>query len=346
MRLSDNVSTTIRKSISAYYLHKPSKIVNFASSNSDIMINRVLIRTKVVQILYSYMLTRPECTLDKALKDLDACLGKTYELYHYLLRLPVELTHIQEMRLDEARNKYMPTEEDLHPNMKFVKNRMVEQLAGDELLQQFADDHTVTWNDDPIFERLMLDKVLKSDLYNNYMADDEDSMEADSLLWQQLMKQVILADENMADAIEQRSLFWSEDDMNLIGQFVCKTFRRIADNEEKPILPMYKDEEDSEFGKELFQASVIQMPENNALIDELVETSRWDKDRIVLMDRIIMCTALAELRSFDKIPTAVTLNEYIELAKNFSTAGSGQFVNGILNNAVKQLRKDGKILKA
>lgn len=291
------------------------------------------------------MLTRPERTLNNALKDLDTCMEKTYELYHYLMKLPVELTHIQEMRLDEARNKYLPTEEDLNPNMKFVNNRLVAALAGDEMLQQFAQDHTITWNDNPIFERMMLDKVLKSDLYNDYMAEDEDSMMSDSLLWQQLMKQVILPDENMIEEVEQRSLFWTEDDLDLIGQFVCKTFRRIADGDENPILPIFKDEEDADFGKQLLQETVTQMPQNSELIDELVEGSRWDKDRIVLMDRIIMCTALAELCSFDKIPTAVTLNEYIELAKNFSTPGSGQFVNGILNNAVRQLRKDGKILK-
>ena len=291
------------------------------------------------------MLTRPERTLSTALKDLNACMEKTYELYHYLLRLPVELTHIQEMRLDEARNKYMPTEEDLNPNMKFVNNRLVKALADNEQLAQFAQEHSVTWNDDPIFERLMLDKVLKSDIYNDYMADDEDSMTADALLWHQLMKQVLLPDENMADAIEQRSLYWTEDDLDLVGQFVCKTFKRVAEGAEDPILPMFKDEEDSDFGKELFTASVQLMPESNTLIDGLLEESRWDKDRIVLMDRIIMCTALAELRTFDKIPTAVTLNEYIELAKNFSTAASGKFVNGILNNAVKQLRQDGVIFK-
>jgi len=309
------------------------------------MINRVLIRTKVVQNLYSYMLTRPDRTLDNALKGLDASLDKTYELYHYLLRFPVELTHIQEMRLDEARNKYMPSEEDLNPNMKFVNNRLVAALAANESLQQYAQEHTITWNDDPILERMMLDKVLKSDIYRDYMADDVDDMTADSLLWQQLIKQVIIPDDNMLDAVEQRSVFWTEDDLDLLGQFVCKTFRRIADGDDDPIMPMFKDEEDSEFGKNLFRETVIQMPENNAIIDELVESSRWDKDRIVLMDRIIMCTALTELRSFDKIPTAVTLNEYIELAKNFSTAASGRFVNGILNNAVKMLRKEGKIFK-
>lgn len=309
------------------------------------MINRVLIRTKVVQNLYSYMLTRPERTLGSAVKDLNKCLDKVYELYHYLLQLPVELTRIQEIRLDEARNKYLPTEEDLNPNMKFVNNRLVAELASSEPLKQFAQEHTVTWSDDPIFERLMLDKVIKSDLYKQYMDDKEDSMANDSQLWQQLMKQVILPDDNMLDAIEQRSLFWTEDDLDLAGQFVCKTFRRIAEGEESPILPMYKDEEDSEFGQELFKATVTMMPESNQLIDELVQSSRWDKDRIVLMDRIIMCTALAEVRKFEKIPIAVSLNEYIELAKNFSTAGSGQFVNGILNTAVKQLRRQGIIVK-
>ncbi len=309
------------------------------------MINRVLIRTKVVQNLYSYMLTKPDRSLSTALKDLESSLAKTYELYHYLLRLPVELTHIQEMRLDEARNKYMPTEEDLHPNMKFVNNRLVAALADNEQLRQFADEHTVTWNDDPILERLLLDKILKSELYQEYMADEDDSMTGDCLLWQQLMKQVIVPDENMADAIEQRSLYWTEDDVDMTVQFVNKTLRRLADGAEDAILPMYKDEEDSQFSRELFTATVSLMPENNALIDELVLSSRWDKNRIVLMDRIIMCAALAEVRTFDKIPTAVTLNEYIELAKNFSTPASGKFVNGILNNAVKRLLKDGIIFK-
>ena len=138
------------------------------------------------------MLTRPECTLAKALKDLDASLNKTYELYHYLLRLPIELTHIQEMRLDEARNKYLPTEEELNPNLKFVNNRLVASLASTEQLSQFAEEHSVTWNDDPIFERMMLDKILKSDIYNDYMTDDADDAANDSMLWQQLMKQVKL----------------------------------------------------------------------------------------------------------------------------------------------------------
>lgn len=310
------------------------------------MINRVLIRAKVIQNLYSYLLTRPERTLARALKDLDTSLAKTYELYHYLMRLPVELTHLQEIRLDEARNKYLPTDEEQNPNMKFVNNRLTLALASNAQLQEFAQEHAVTWNDDPILERLVLDKIVKSDIYQEYMSSTNDSMAEDSQLWQQLFKHVILPDENMTDAIEQRSLYWTDDDIDLMGQFVSKTFRRLADGAPDAILPMFKDEEDGSFGKELFSATVAQMSENNVIIDNLVEDSRWDKDRIVLMDRIIMCAALAELRTFNKIPIAVTLNEYIELAKNFSTAASGKFVNGILNNAVKVLHKDGKLFKA
>ena len=160
----------------------PPFFTNFASSIQDTLINRVLIRAKVVQNLYSYILTRPECTLNKALKDLDASLSKTYELYHYLMRLPVELTHLQEMRLDEARNKYMPTEEELNPNMKFVNNRLVAAMAANEELQQYAQEHTVTWNDDPILERLVLDKIIKSDVYQEYMSSTEDSIADDSQL--------------------------------------------------------------------------------------------------------------------------------------------------------------------
>ena len=308
------------------------------------MVSRHYLRIKTMQALYAYN-ANPKAQVRSYEADMVKAIHACYELFLWLFALLPEIAFYRMKKLESLKEKYHPTEEDLNPNMKFVNNRLVAAIASNEQLQQFAQDHTITWNDDPIFERLMLEKVINSDLYKDYMADSEDNMTADSLLWQQLMKHVILPDENMADAIEQRSLFWTEDDMDLMGQFVCKTFRRLAEGDDDAILPMFKDEEDGNFGKQLFSATVTQMAQNNTLIDELVHVSRWDKDRIVLMDRIIMCTALAELTTFDKIPTAVTMNEYIELAKNFSTAGSGQFVNGILNNAVKQLRHEGKLQK-
>jgi len=310
------------------------------------LVNRTLIRSKVLQVMYSYMLTRPEKTVAQAHKELNTCLDKSYELYHYLLRLPVELTHLQEIRLDEARNKYLPTPEELNPNMKFVNNRLVKALAENETLNQFVNDKTITWNDDPIFMKLMLDKVLRSDIYNNYMASDEDDMAADSALWQQLLKQVIVVDDNMLEQIELKSVYWNSDDLDLTTQFVCKTMRRFADGGPEPlVLPMYKNEEDSQFAEKLFLGTIQQMDENNQLIDKQLEGSRWDASRLVLMDRLILCQALTEVREFEKIPLAVTLNEYIELAKSFSTAQSGAFVNAILNNAAVELKRQGVIAK-
>jgi len=191
----------------------------------------------------------------------------------------------------------------------------------------------------------MLDKVTRSDVYQEYMADAEDSMAADSNVWQRLLRQVILRDDNMLEQVELKSVYWTLDDLDIMGQFACKTMRRIADGHNRPVMPMFKDEEDSQFGEQLFTATVDQMEENDAVLDQLLEGGRWDASRIVLMDRIIMCTTLTEVRTFDKIPLPVTLNEYIEIAKSYSTAASGQFVNGLVNSAIRVLREQGKVWK-
>ena len=194
-------------------------------------------------------------------------------------------------------------------------------------------------------QKMMLDKVLHSNYYINYMDNDAYGIDIDANLWRDLFKNVIFPDPDMAEMVESKSLFWSIEDFDIMGQFVLKTIRRIEEGLPEPILPMFKDEEDRRFGESLFADTVSQMEQNNELIDTLVKSDRWDKDRIALMDRIIMCMALTEMQGYESIPTAVTLNEYIELAKNFSTTNSGHFVNGILNSAMRQLRSSGKIVK-
>jgi len=298
-----------------------------------------------MQVLYAYMINRPEQTRQMAKKELQTSLEKSYELYNYLLKLPIELTDLQERRLDEARYKYLPSPEDENPNMKFVNNQLVEGLRNSTILQDYCKEHLITWSDNPIFLHLMLNKVTTSDIYAQYMAEQESTMESDSKLWQQLLKQVILPDDNLTEEVEQRSVYWCIDDLDIMGQFAIKTFKRVAEGDCSAISPMYKDEEDALFGEQLFVTTVNQMDENNALIDDVLQQGRWDAKRIVLMDRLIMCAAISELRTFEKIPTAVTLNEYIELAKNFSTPNSGQFINGVLNSVVKTLRKQGQIVK-
>ena len=300
------------------------------------MINRVLIRAKVVQMLYAYMVSKDSMTLTTAKKELTKSLDKSYELYNALLKLMIELTDVQDLRLDEAKHKFLPTEEDLNPNMRFVENEFVKRLRADQTLADFVDDKKINWRDDELFVRLLLDKILRSEEYQEYMEMPNTSLVRDGEVWYQLMKKVVLPDENLLEHLQSMSVYYTDDDLQIMGQFVMKTIRRFEDEEAQPILPQYKNDDDSKFGEQLFSKAVAEMEENNSYIDQFVKTEKWDVERIALMDRVVMCTALTEIRNYPSIPVNVSLNEYIELAKDYSTPRSGQFVNGILNAVVAQ----------
>ncbi len=309
------------------------------------MINRVLIRAKVVQMLYAYMVSKDSMTLTTAKKELTKSLDKSYELYNALLKLMIELTDVQDLRLDEAKHKFLPTEEDLNPNMRFVENEFVKRLRVDQTLADFVDDKKINWRDDELFVRLLLDKILRSEEYQEYMEMPKTSLVRDGEVWYQLMKKVVLPDENLLEHLQSMSVYYTDDDLQIMGQFVIKTIRRFEDEEAQPILPQYKNDDDSKFGEQLFSKAVAEMEENNSYIDQFVKTEKWDVERIALMDRVVMCTALTEIRNYPSIPVNVSLNEYIELAKDYSTPRSGQFVNGILNAVVNKLRADKVIIK-
>lgn len=296
-------------------------------------------------MLYSYQLTKTDKTITKAKKELQASLDKSYELYNSLLQLMIDLTDLQDRELDDAKHKFLPSNEDLNPNMRFVENQLVEWLRSSKKLQDFVNDNNITWRDDELFLRLLLFKVTGSEEYKTYMAMEKTDFASDCEVWLQIMKKVILPDDDLLEHIENMSVYWSVDDLDIMGQFVLKTIRRIEAGDKEPISPKYKDDEDSEFGEKLFSLAVQERAENDELINKYVRSERWDSGRIALMDRIIMCTALTEIKNFPSIPVNVTMNEYIELAKNFSTPHSGQFVNGILNAVVKSLREQGKIVK-
>ena len=309
------------------------------------MINRVLIRAKVVQMLYAYMVSKDAMTLTTAKKELTKSLDKSYELYNALLKLMIELTDVQDLRLDEAKHKFLPTEEDLNPNMRFVENEFVKRLRADQTLADFVDDKKINWRDDELFVRLLLDKILRSEEYQEYMEMPKTYLVRDGEVWYQLMKKVVLPDENLLEHLQSMSVYYTDDDLQIMGQFVMKTIRRFEDEEAQPILPQYKNDDDSKFGEQLFSKAVAEMEENNSYIDQFVKTEKWDVERIALMDRVVMCTALTEIRNYPSIPVNVSLNEYIELAKDYSTPRSGQFVNGILNAVVNKLRADKVIIK-
>lgn len=309
------------------------------------MINRVLIRVKVIQILYSYLITRPDRTFEQATNDLQRSFEKSHELYLQLLKLIPDLAYQEERRLDEAKHKFNANAGDLNPNTRFVDNCMVNIINGNHKLQQLFKDHLITWDDEPLFMHRLLSEVRESEVYKDYMAMEKTDSQSDVEFWRQLMRKVILQSEDLEEMLENQSPFICSEDLDIMGQFVIKSITRMATGDSQFVDPMFKDQEDNEFGLQLFTKTVRDADENNVLIDSCVRSEKWDRSRIALMDRVVMCAAITEIKYFDKIPVTVSLNEYIELAKIFSTPNSGQFVNGILDNVVGVLRKRGKLLK-
>ncbi|MBR6489959.1 MAG: transcription antitermination protein NusB [Muribaculaceae bacterium] len=309
------------------------------------MINRVLIRIKVVQMFYNYMITRDLKSPAMARDELQQSFDKSYELYNYLLKLIIDLTDLQDRYLDDAKHKFLPTHEDLNPNPKFVDNELVEILRNNEQLQHYISEHKLTWRDNELFLKLMLNKIQNSTVYQEYMETGSSDLAGDCYLWRQLFKQLLIDDEDLLEELENQSVYWGSDDLEFMGQFVMKTIKRISDGDENPIMPQFKNDEDREFGDKLFAAALEQEELNNATIDKFVNKKHWDSDRIVMIDRAILLVALAEVRSFESIPTTVTLNEYIEIAKSFSTPNSSSFVNGILHAAILEMKNTGVIVK-
>jgi len=306
------------------------------------MINRVLIRIKVV---HNFMLTRNVKTLEMARNELQQSFDKSYELYNYLLKLIIDVTDLQDRYLDEAKHKFLPSHEDLNPNPKFVDNELVDILRNIEQLQDFVKSHNLTWRDNEIFLKLILNKIQSSTIYQEYMHTAGSDLDADCNLWRQLFRRVLIDDDDLLEELENQSVYWTCDDLEFMGQFVIKTIKRINDHEQLPIMPQFKDEEDSTFGDKLFTIAVQQEELNTATISHFIDSKHWDSERIALIDKVILLVALAEARNFEKIPTTVTINEYIEIAKSFGTPSSASFINGVLHSAIKDLKNRGEIMK-
>lgn len=309
------------------------------------MINRVLIRIKVVQMIYNFMLTRNIKSPEMAKNELQQSFDKSYELYNYLLKLIIDLTDLQDRYINDAKHKFLPTHDDLYPNMKFVKNELVRLLRENEQLQQYIREHKLSWKDNEIFLRLILNKIQDSDIYKEYMEIDSSDLDGDCYFWKQIFKRMLIDDEDLLEELESQSMYWSCDDLDFMCQFVIKTIKRLNDGDDHPIMPQFKDQEDADFGDELFSATLAQEDLNTATIEKFIDSRHWDSERIALIDRVILLVALAEVRTFEKIPTSVTLNEYIEIAKSFSTPSSSSFVNGVLNAAIRELKFSGVIRK-
>ena len=308
-----------------------------------IMINRVLIRLKIVQIVYAYYQNGGK-NLDTAEKELFFSLSKAYDLYNYLLLLMVEVTKQANKRLNAAKNKLVPTKEELFPNTKFVENRFIAQLEVNKQLLEFSNNQKKTWENEADFVKTLCDKILESDIYKEYMASETSSYEEDRELWRKLYKNIIFNNIELDQVLEDQSLYWN-DDKEIVDTFVLKTIKRFDEKNgaKQELLPEFKDEEDQDFARRLFRRTILNADYYRHLISE--NTKNWDLDRVAFMDVVIMQIALAEILSFPNIPVSVSLNEYVEIAKLYSTPKSGGFINGTLDGIVNSLKKENKLTK-
>ena len=307
------------------------------------MINRVLIRLKVIQVIYAYYKNSGK-SIKTAEDEVFFSLSKAYDLYKFLLLLIVAVTHYAADRIAFNMKKVRPTAEDLNPNLKFVNNRLARQLETNETLLKFAEQSKIDWVNYSDFLRRLLDSIVESDIYKEYMASETSSYAEDKELWRKLYKTFIFDNADLDALLEDISLYWN-DDKAIVDTFVLKTIKRFKEEngEGQELLPEYKDDEDIEYAHKLFRTSIQNAEEYRSLMSD--NSKNWDMNRLAFMDVIIMQTALAEVLSFPQIPVNVTLNEYVEIAKYYSTPKSGPFINGLLDSIIKNLKKDNRINK-
>lgn len=306
------------------------------------MINRELIRIKIVQLTYAYY-QNGNHNMDNAEKELLFSLSKAYDLYNCLLSLVVSVS--KEARLHYDVDVSRAKREGLEmPSGKFANNRFALQLEENKQLSGYIETQKQTWDDSKEFVRNLLAQIEQSQIYIDYMASEEDSYEADRELWRKLYKTFIMDNDNLDAILEERSLYWN-DDKEIVDTFVLKTIKRFdpVKKANQELLPEYKDSEDKDFAVKLFRTAILNADQYQRYMSE---TSRnWDFSRLAYMDVVIMQIAIAEMLNFPNIPVSVTINEYVDLAKLYSTPKSGSYINGMLDAIAHYLIESGKMMK-
>jgi N utilization substance protein B len=307
------------------------------------MINRELIRIKVVQLIYAYYQNGNK-NIDSAEKELLFSLSKAYDLYNYLLALIVAVTREARRHLEVAQAR-AEREGKPQPSQKFAYNRFAIQLEENHMLSDFMENQKKTWNDEPEFINKLYSHIVESQIYQDYMADNEDNYEADRELWRKLYRALIQNNADLESLLEEQSLYWN-DDKNVVDSFVLKTIKRFDEKNQarQELLPEYDNEEDKDYARKLFRATIMNADEYQHFMSEA--SRNWDFSRLAYMDIVIMQIAIAEMMTFPSIPVSVTINEFVELAKLYSTPKSGGYINGMLDAIARHLVHTGRMLKS
>lgn len=298
----------------------------------------------MLQILYAHVST-PEKSIILSENELHFSIQKTYDLYHLLLVLPIEMCDFAEKMIEIRKQKNFPTEEELNPNLRYISNRLISKLKNNIDLTAYVKKNKVNWSNSQELVRKIYKAMVESSVYKEYLAANEDDFAKDRRFFEDFFAEVLLKCEFVFNELEEQSIYWN-DDLDFVVSMVIKTLKKFREDSSinDHLSSLYKDEEDKDFTVDLFKKTLAKTEENRKTIEAY--TKNWDVERVATMDILIMELALTELTEFPSIPVKVTLNEYIELAKYYSTQRSGIFINGVLDRITKDFKEQGKIVKA
>lgn len=308
------------------------------------MISRRLLRIKALMALYAFN-RREDDDIALAEKELLFSIEKTYDLYHYILLLILEVADIASEKIDQALQKRMPTPEDLNPKRRFIDNQVIAQIRKNKAFNDYVSSKKLSWVNYPHIPRILYNKMISWEIYEEYMLSEVHSYSADKKFIVNLVTKLFAESEDLESNLEEQSIYWN-DDTEYVIVMIEKTLKKFkSDNSENaPLMPLYKNHEDEDFVKILFRKSILHTRQCSELIEN--NTTNWEVERIALMDILVMQLAITEIIEFPEIPVKVTLNEYIEIAKYYCTPKSSTFVNGILDNIVKEIREKGIFKKS
>ena len=306
------------------------------------MINRDLIRNKIVQLTYAYYQNGSK-NIDTAEKELFFSLSKAYDLYNHLLALIPAVAKEAQRHLEVAQAKAR-REGTKEPSQKFAYNRFALQLNDNIMLNEFMSTQKKTWADEPEYLKKLYTQITESEIYIDYMASDTDSYDADRELWRKIYRTLIENNSDLDAIFEEMSLYWN-DDKEIVDTFVLKTIKRFEEKNaaKQDLLPEYTSEEDKDFARRLFRSSILNANEYQHFMSEA--SHNWDFGRLAYMDIVIMQIAIAEMMTFPTIPVNVTINEYVDIAKLYSTPKSGGYINGMLDGIARHLIRTGRLMK-
>ena len=302
-----------------------------------------MLRIKVIKALYMHLKSESD-SLMASEKTLLASIDKTYDLYFQMLSLVVELAHYADQRQQAAMQKKLPTYEDLNPNRKFVENSVIRLIADSDSVNDYLAARKLNWSKYPELIKLLYNQLEETPYFKKYMSSQERSFREDLALITEFYTKELEECEMLEEALDEQSILWN-DDLGFALVMVTRTLSNIRpSHKEVKVLPKFKSDEDLDYATSLFENAAVNFDEHLETSEQY--TRNWDVERIAYMDNIIMVIALAELTSCPSIPVKVTLDEYIEIAKFYSTQSSSTFINGVLDKMVTSLTEAGKINKS